>query len=452
MKVSELLNDSAFLNTLLETMNDGLMIVDREGTILFFNPAAEKITGYRSDEVMGRECSILDTDTCVYREGNRKKIRCSLFRDGKTVRKSCRIRAKDGSEVHLLKNASVIRNEKGEMIAGIETMTDVTSMVISDARIRELSLTIKEKQGFMGLVGQHPSMLRTYEQIKNAARSEAPVIIFGESGTGKELVAGAIHRLSRRREGPLVKVNCAALSEYILESELFGHRKGSFTGAMRDRQGRFEASGGGTIFLDEIGDTPIPMQAKILRVLEEKEIERVGDHVPIAVDIRLITATNRNLEEMVADGAFREDLLYRVNVIPVTLPPLRERSDDIPTLVSHFLGKIGATTEKGLLTVTPAAMEVLRRFPWPGNIRQLINTLEYSVITCREEAIDIADLPGYLYGGSPPARPSPRRGRVSPASIAEALEISGGKRAEAARILGISRVTLWKRMKEHGMS
>lgn len=451
VNISELLHDPAFLNTLLETMSDGLMIVDREGTILFFNRAAEMITGYRSDEVMGRECSLLDTDTCVYREGDRKKIRCSLFLDGKTVRKSCRIRAKDGSEVHLLKNASVIRDERGEMIAGIETMTDVTSLVIRDARIRELSLTIKGKPGFMGLIGQHPSMLRTYEQIKNAARSEAPVIIFGESGTGKELVAGAIHHLSRRREGPLVKVNCAALSEHILESELFGHRKGSFTGAMRDRQGRFEASGGGTIFLDEIGDTPISMQAKILRVLEEKEVERVGDHVPIAVDIRLVTATNRNLEEMVARGTFREDLLYRVNVIPIVLPPLRDRRDDIPVLVSHFLGKIGGANEKGLLTVTPAAMEVLRRFPWPGNVRQLINTLEYSTITCRGEAIDTADLPGYLSGDHAPTRPSRQRGKISAAKIAEALEISGGKRAEAASILGISRVTLWKRMKEQGM-
>jgi two-component system response regulator HydG len=450
MKVNDFLKDPKFLGSVLDTMSDGLMVVDREGTILSFNPAAEKITGYSSAEVVGRPCSILDTDTCVYREGDRTEIRCSLFRDGKAVRKNCRIRAKDGSEVHLLKNATVLRDESGEMVAGIETMTDVTSMVIKDLQIQELVQSLKD-EGVEGIIGRNGAILKVHEQIRNAARSEAPVIILGESGTGKELVAAAIHNLSRRREGPFIRVNCAALNEHLLESELFGHRKGSFTGAMRDRQGRFEAAGGGTIFLDEIGDTPVSMQAKLLRVLEEKEIERVGENLPVSVDIRLITATNKDLAGLVKSGEFREDFLYRVNVIPISLPPLRERADDIPLLVSHFLRKICATADKEIVSVTPSAMEEMQCYCWPGNIRQLINTLEYAVITCRGDSIDVADLPGYLFGDPSCSSPSRRRSPLSKDAVAEALRQTGGNRTRAAKTLGISRVTLWKKIKAMGL-
>ncbi len=451
MKGSAFLEDSAFLAGLLDTMNDGLMVVDREGTILYFNPAAERITGYRSGEVVGKECSILDTNTCIYRQGDRTEIRCSLFRDGKTVRKSCRIRAKDGREVHLLKNAVVLRNKEGAMIGGIETMTDVTSLIIKDRQIEELTRDIRNTQSFMDIVGQNRNMLRVFEQIKNAARSEAPVIVFGESGTGKELVAGAIHRLSRRKDGPFIKVNCAALNEQILESELFGHRKGSFTGATRDREGRFEAASGGTIFLDEIGDTPPAMQAKLLRVLEEKEIERVGDNVSTPVDIRLIMATNKDLMELVGSGAFREDLLYRVDVIPIHLPPLRERADDIPLLVSHILGKICAAAGREPLHVTPAAMEEMQLYRWPGNVRQLVNALEYGFITCRTDAIDVGDLPAHLFRDLSCAAGGPRRRKLGETEIRAALERTGWNRTRAAEALGVSRVTLWKKIKQLGL-
>jgi transcriptional regulator with PAS, ATPase and Fis domain len=295
-------------------------------------------------------------------------------------------------------------------------------------------------------------MLLVREQIKNAARSEAPVIVLGESGTGKELVAAAVHALSRRKAGPFVKVNCAALNEHLLESELFGHRRGAFTGAMRDRQGRFEAASGGTIFLDEIGDMPAAMQAKLLRVLEGKEIERVGENTPVPIDVRLVSATNRALAQLVASGTFREDLLYRVNVIPITLPPLRERVADIPVLVAHFLARIGAMNERVRLRVTPAALEQLQSCRWPGNVRQLINALEYAAITSRGEEIDVQDLPANL-AVDPACLPIARR-RGAPAldAIREALIGAGGRRTAAARTLGISRVTLWKRMKEYGLT
>ena len=405
MKINSLVNDPGFLEGVLETMSDGLMVVDREGTIVSFNPAAERITGYRLEEVVGKPCAILDTSSCVYHEGDRTTIRCSLFKDGRAVQKSCRIRAKDGREIHLLKNATVLRDESGEVIGGIETMTDVTSLVIKERQIQELAEGIREEQAFMGIVGRSPAMLRVHEQIKNAARSEAPAIVLGESGTGKELVAAAIHALSRRKDGPFIKVNCAALNEHLLESELFGHRRGSFTGAMRDRQGRFEAASGGTIFLDEIGDMPAAMQAKLLRVLEGKEIERVGENTPIPIDVRLVSATNRGLAALVASGVFREDLLYRVNVIPITLPPLRERVEDIPLLVAHFLARIGAANDRVNLRVTPAALEELQTSCWPGNVRQLINAMEYAVITCRGEEIDIPDLPASVVAAPPARRP-----------------------------------------------
>jgi DNA-binding NtrC family response regulator len=245
-----------------------------------------------------------------------------------------------------------------------------------------------------------------------------------------------------------MKVICAALNEHLLESELFGHRRGAFTGAMRDRQGRFEAASGGTIFLDEIGDMPVAMQAKLLRVLEAKEIERVGENTPVPIDVRLVSATNRGLEELVESGAFREDLLYRVNVIPIALPPLRERTDDIPLLVGHFLARIGAANDRAGLRVTAAALERMQAFRWPGNVRQLINALEYGVITCRGQEIDVQDLPASIAADSGCPPPVRRRGAPTAEAIRAALAVAGGSRTAAARALGISRVTLWKRLKE----
>jgi PAS domain S-box-containing protein len=450
--MNTIIDDPKFLESVLETMSDGLMVVDPEGTILFFNPAAERITGYRAAEVIGKPCAILDTDTCVYREGGRTEIRCSLFSDGKAVRKSCRIRGKDGREIHLLKNARVLCDGQGGMVCGIETMTDVTSLVTRERQIEELSGSIREEQAFMGIVGHNPAMLRVREQIKNAARSEAPVLVLGESGTGKELVAAAVHALSRRAQGPFVKVNCAALNENLLESELFGHRRGAFTGAMRDRQGRFEAASGGTIFLDEIGDMAPAMQAKLLRVLEGREIERVGENTPVPVDIRLVSATNRQLAALVGSGAFREDLLYRVNVIPITLPPLRERADDVPLLVAHLLARIGAANDRPGLRVTPAALELLQTYCWPGNVRQLINALEYGVVTCRGAEIGVPDLPAHLTG-DPACVPAARRRRapLTREAVAQALAAAGGSRSVTARALGVSRVTLWKKIRAFGL-
>jgi PAS domain S-box-containing protein len=443
-----LIGNENFLQSIIETMADGLMVVDKDGNILFFNRAAEEITGYRSEEVIGKQCTMLDTDTCVIITDAGKEKKCSLFELGKVAKKKCSIKTKDGRAVHLLKNAVVLKNDEGEMI-GVETMTDITSLYMKELEVEELRHELLNEYGFMGIIGVSSNMQKLYEQIQNAAMSEAPVIICGESGTGKELAAGAIHKLSRRSKGPFIKVNCAALNEFLLESELFGHVKGAFTGAVRDRHGRFEAANRGSIFLDEIGDMSNAMQVKLLRVLQEKEIERVGDHRPIRVNARVITATNKNLCNLIESGQFREDLFYRINVIPIHTPALREIKEDIPILASHFLKRISKVNHKNILRISPSAIEAIEAYQWPGNVRQLINALEYAVITCKNDTIEIPDLPEYILNDVLEKADSRTNKFKSREHILFALKKFNWNRTLTAKHFGISRVTLWKLMKEY---
>jgi transcriptional regulator with PAS, ATPase and Fis domain len=300
----------------------------------------------------------------------------------------------------------------------------------------------------MGLLGKSVPMQRLYEHIRNAAVSEAPILIIGESGSGKNLVAHAIHKLSRRRDGPFIQMNCASLSEQLLESELFGHKKGSFTGAVSDRIGRFEAAHEGGIFLDEIGDMPMTMQVKLLRVLEEKVVERVGDQKPIPVNIRLISATNKDLGSLIHAGKFREDLLYRINSIVINVPPLRERREDIPLIALHYLRKISSVNNKEIRSISPSAMEILMDFPWPGNVRRLINALEHSAATCKSDTLEVPDLPDYL---TYEKKTETNESRIDIEEIRSTLSLYKGNRTLAAKHLGISRVTLWKRLKALGI-
>jgi len=442
-----LLKDTDFLKSILETMSEGLMVVDRDGNILFFNKAAEEMTGFRMEEVLGRQCTMLNTNTCVKNTGGDKQRDCKLFDIGCVTNKKCLIRSKDGREIHLLKNAVVLKDKKGKVIGAVEAITDITSIYMKEMEVEKLKSELKHKYGFMGLIGKSPPMQALFEQIRNASESDASVIIYGESGTGKELVAHAIHKLSRRSKGPFIKVNCAALNEYLLESELFGHVKGAFTGALRDRIGRFEAANKGSIFLDEIGDMPQSVQIKILRVLQEKEIERVGDHKPLNVDVRFITATNKDILQMLGTGQFREDLFYRINVIPIKIPPLRDRKEDIPLLLSHYLERINIISKKNIKRISPSAMEVLESYDWPGNVRQLINVIEYSSMTAKDETIDISNLPDYIFSGINQYNENGKDLKKRENIIA-ALSKFNWNRTLAAGHLGISRVTLWKLMKE----
>ena len=296
-------------------------------------------------------------------------------------------------------------------------------------------------------------MLHFYQLLTSAAASDAPVVLYGESGTGKELAAAALHKLSPRAKGPFIKVNSAALNESLLESELFGHIKGAFTGADRTRVGRFEAAHRGSIFLDEIGDLPLATQVKLLRVLQEKTIEKVGDQRSIPVDVRIITATNQDLQLLMERGLFREDLFFRINVIPIHLPPLRERREDIPLLVEHFLERNAAKTQKPITGLSREALEIFLAYHWPGNVRELINVIDYAFVLCKEGVILPEHLPSQLAGKRPaPARP--RRAdtagpqRISREELLNALQAARGKKTKAAEMLGVSRVTLWKWLKE----
>jgi PAS domain S-box-containing protein len=439
-------------------MRDGLMVVDVKGTIVFVNKALEEMSGYTKEELVGSSCQILDCDSCknALKSGGVKY--CALFSEHQVRRCRCIMRRKNGEPLPVLKNATVLRDPRGKIIGGVETLTDLRDTVAKEEEIEKLRRHLAGKDGFEGIIGRHPSMQRVYEFITSAANSDAPVIIYGESGTGKELVAAAIHRLSPRKFGPYIKVNCAALNEHLLESELFGHVKGAFTGADRTRIGRFEAANGGSLFLDEVGDIPLATQVKLLRVLQEKEIERVGDHRPIPVNVRIIAATNKDLRALIDKELFREDFFYRIAVLPVWAPPLRDRKDDIPLLVDHFASRMVLRTGKPISGISQEALSVLMDYDWPGNVRELINVLEYAFVTCPGGQIELHHLPQYIVSREKriekpvnTAQPGKSVPHLRKEVILQALEECGGNRSEAARRLGISRVTLWKKMKQFGL-
>ena len=446
--LEKILKNPQFLPEMFETMRDGLMVIDNEGNVVLFNRAAEEITGHKKEEVIGKKCTIFSCDACMVfnTEGGLKDPQLERF--GAAYNRECRIRSGDGRDVHLLKNVVTIKDEHDKTIGTVESMTDITSLYKKEMELQGLKQELRQEYWFMGLLGKSVPMQRLYEHIRNAAMSEAPVLIYGESGAGKNLVAHALHKLSRRKDGPFIQMNCAALNEQLLESELFGHKKGAFTGAVSDRMGRFEAAHDGSIFLDEIGDMPMSMQVKLLRVLEEKVVERVGDHKPIPVNIRLISATNKDLTNLIQSGKFREDLLYRINSIIIKVPPLRERSEDIPLIAFHYLKKISSVNNKEIRSISPPAMEILINFPWPGNVRRLINALEHSAVTCKTDTIEVSDLPDYLvYEKKADAGES----RIDSEKIRATLALYKGNKTLAAKNLGISRVTLWKKLKTMGI-
>ena len=444
---------SHYWQTVIETMMDGLMVVDPEGIIVAINKAMEEITGYTRDELIGRSCSVLDCDTCVGARVRGEDKHCELFKEGQVRRRKCALRRKDGRALYVLKNAAILKDGSGKVLGGVETLTDLSEVVAKEKVISRLRRELGSRDGFHGILGKSPAMHRVFDLVASAAQSEAPVVIYGESGTGKELVAAAIHRLSVRCKSPFVKVNCAALNESLLESELFGHVKGAFTGADRTRIGRFEAANGGDIFLDEIGDLPLSTQVKLLRVLQEKEIEKVGDHRPLAIDVRVIAATNKNLKRLMDEERFREDLYYRIGVIPIHLPPLRERREDIPLLVDAFINRLRLKTEKPIAGIGKTALELVVAYDWPGNVRELINVIEYAFVLCSRGEILPEHLPPHMSrvelhrrSERPPRTRDPLLGDAR-RQLLEALEKARGNKSEAAKILGISRVTLWKRLK-----
>jgi two-component system, NtrC family, response regulator HydG len=442
-----------FWEKVIETLTEGLVIVDPRGTIIAVNQAMEEISGYSRHELVGQPCSRMRTDACFSDVSSGSPRQCQLFRNGATRRDKCALVKKDGSLVHVLKNAVLLKDNSSGVVAGVETFTEINELIAKERVISRLRRELSREDGFHGIIGKSPPMLQLFSLISSAALSDAPVLIYGESGTGKELVAGALHRLGPRSQGPFVKVNSPALHESLLESELFGHVKGAFTGADRARVGRFEAAHGGDIFLDEVGDLPHATQTKLLRVLQERVIERVGDQRPIPVDVRVITATNQDLGRLRAQGRFRDDLFYRINVIPIHLPPLRNRLEDIPLMVDTFIERTRLKSRKPITGISREALDELLIYSWPGNVRELINVIQYAFVLCHEGDIQPDHLPVLDHPKvqlpSQTSRKKALSGKVNKEQLLDAMNKTEGSKAEAARLLGVSRVTLWKWLKIH---
>jgi len=346
-----------------------------------------------------------------------------------------------------------------EARAGYVDASQLTLFVHDHSEVAMLRRQLEARRYFGGMVGRSESIRAVAATIRQVAPLTATVLICGETGTGKELVARAIHETSPRSDGPFIAINCGALTESLLASQLFGHKRGAFTGAESDHAGFFEVAEGGTLLLDEIGDLPLPLQASLLRVLEQREILRIGDATPRPVNVRILAATNRDLEREIREGRFRSDLYYRVRAARITLPPLRERRDDIPLLVQHALQTVGANTGRPRLQVDGAAMRLLMRHSWPGNVRELNNVVEFAVMTSAEDRLGPANFPPEVAcppsampadGGSLPAHRL--NGPAESARIREALHATGGNRAEAARLLGMSRATLYRRLEKLGIA
>ncbi len=454
------LPDSRIASLLLESMAEGVFTLNGNGSIVSWNPSMERISGYSAEDALGKSCMLLGFSRCFGKKCPGGFQECGIYKHGAVDGKECFLRHKEGHDVPVVKSARLIKDEKGKDIGVVETVTDLTELYKARREAEAANRRLGEIHRFENIIGKSRVMQQVYSAIQAAAASEATVLIQGESGTGKELVAGAIHYNSVRSQMPLVTVNCSALSESLLESELFGHVKGAYTGAVRDRIGRFEEASGGSIFLDEISEISPLIQVKLLRVIQEREIERVGDSRKRKTDIRIITATNRDLYSFVREGNFREDLYYRLKVFPIQVPPLRKRKEDIPLLVSHFISVQNRKTGKNIRGISQSALRILMDYSWPGNVRELENAVEHAFVLCSGEQsgeqIDIFDLPVEVrqtefnavsesFPDAPPRRQKQKLGRES---LIRLLDECGWNKAEAARRIGISRTAVWKYMKK----
>lgn len=444
----------AILSNMVDVMADGVFTVDAKGHIVAWSAGAARITGYSSQDVLGKSCHILEGQNCKgFRILTDYLANPTPYPWG-ICNQECKVLGKDGRELYLFGNVSVIRDEQGQVAGAVGTFTDLTAFILNNQKIAVLEEQAKSREAFQQLIGKSPAMQEVFRRLRLAAHSDVTVLLTGESGTGKELAARAIHTLSDRKDKPFFAINCSAIPETLLESELFGHVKGAFTGAIRDKIGIFQAADGGTLFLDEIGDTSPLLQLKLLRVLQESEIRRVGDDHGIRVDVRLITATNRDLKALMAEGTLREDFYYRIHVFEITLPPLRARREDIPLLVHHFMADNSKAFHREIRDIAQDALHRLIDYGWPGNVRELKNAIEHAFVTVNGECLTLWDLPPDIQ------RPSAARGvkslhsnavsslpREEEDRIVSALKQANWNKTEAARILGVSRVTLWKKIK-----
>ena len=442
--ISRIRYDERQLKIILDNLDIGVFTVTRGGLITFFNTVAEKISGFRRKEVIGRPCATLLGEG----PADGAHLLKQAVEGGKAQsNKKGVLTAKDGRKIPIRGNYMALRNEQGRVIGGLATLQDLSL-------IDELHRAISSRYTFADMIGKDPSIQKIFDIVPVVAESDATLLIEGSTGTGKDLLAKVIHNASKRAKKPLVKVNCAALPDNLLESEMFGYVKGAFTGADKDKPGRFQEADGGTIFLDEIGDLPLSLQAKLLRVLEEKEFYPLGSRKITRVDVRIIAATNQGLEEMVGAKRFREDLFYRLNVIRLELPPLRERRADVPLLIDHILRRLSSARKAQAIRISEEAMEILLNYDYPGNVRELENILEHALIICQEEVIELKHLPIFIRKAMPAAGPgeNPSELEGTPSEkkrIFEALKRHHWQRKEAARELHMDRTTLWRKMKRY---
>ena len=385
-----------FMRQIIDLVADGVFIVDPRGLVSFWNPSMEQISGYSAEEIMGKACTLISCSGCTGKECDSGVTGCRVLDNSLSETVECSLRHKSGHEVSIIKKSSVVKDDQDRFLGVVEAVTDITELKKANEKAEEAAIRLGEFHNMNHIIGKSHEIQRVFSSIKAAAASDATILVQGESGTGKELVASAIHYNSNRRDQPFITVNCSALSESLLESELFGHVKGAYTGAVKDRIGRFEEGEGGTVFLDEIGELSPFIQVKLLRVLQEREIERVGDSNKRKVDIRIITATHRDLLSMVVEGGFREDLYYRLKVFPINLPPLRVRKDDIPLLVDRFIEKMNQKTGKVINALSQPAMKSFLNYHWPGNVRELENAIEHGFVLCSSRQIEIEELPNEI--------------------------------------------------------
>jgi len=426
------------MGSILNQLSQGAVVIDVQGLVTFVNQAGEQLLGQRHEEMLGQHWEAVFPFQTQAREQLQALVTQPLTPPTKV---SVEFDAPTGRRFWIEIEVHTDPRHPGQRIFFLHDVSE----------IYDLRRLLGDKAKFHDLVGESRAMKLVYEQIQDLAQVETTVLIQGETGTGKELVARAIHYASPRKDKPFIAVNCAGLTESLVASQLFGHRRGAFTGAIADQRGVFEAADGGTLLLDEIGDIPLNVQTSLLRVLQEKEITRLGESRPRKIDVRVIAATHHDLRREVAAGRFRQDLLYRVSATEIQLPPLRERRSDIPLLVAWFLGELRAGTEETMPDVSQEMMELLMAYPWPGNVRELKHAIEWAALRCKGPIIQAGDLPPKFAGHDMPEPPLGGLHQDERQRLLDALERAGGKRAAAARLLSMSRSTFYRRLREPGI-
>lgn len=427
---------------ILASISDGVCTIDCEKRITYLNQAAEKLTGFSAVEAIGRFCfDIFRADIC--------ERSCALERTLQggvpQFEQPATIIHKNGSIKHIRLNTAVLKNERNVTIGAVEIFRDVTEL---EALRRQVDHRFRPD----GIVGRHPKITEMLSFLPDIAESDSTVIIEGPTGTGKELVARAIHRLSRRHDGPFVAINCAALPDSLLESELFGYAKGAFTGALTNKPGRFQAAHGGTLFLDEIADTSLNFQADLLRVLQDGWVIPLGSNHGSSVDVRIIAAGGGLLAQLVEQGRFRRDLYYRLNVVKISLPALSERKQDLLLLAEHFIRRFNLSKKRDIQGISDRVLAFFMDYSFPGNIRELENIIEFCFITCKGSVIDLQHLPKELFSGAEVGPPLLSAGeREEAEKIRLLLRQTGGRRGDVARLLGVGRTTLWRKLKKYGL-